>query len=108
MKFDLPEDLLKRSEEADSLQNYLLKRYEQIPLKPFTLNINAEWGYGKTYFLQQLANKCGISRVTLGKVERGELGNTSVKTLDIILASLGLEIEFKTIRGFGLPNLDEL
>jgi hypothetical protein len=36
------------------------------------------------------------------------LGNTSVKTLDIILASLGLELEFKTIRGFGLPNLDEL
>ena len=57
---------------------------------------------------EQLASKCGISRVTLGKVERGELGNTSVKTLDIILASLGLEIEFKTIRGFGLPNLDEL
>jgi transcriptional regulator with XRE-family HTH domain len=57
---------------------------------------------------EQLALKCGISRVTLGKVERGELGNTSVKTLDIILASLGLEIEFKTIRGFGLPNLDEL
>ena len=57
---------------------------------------------------EQLANKCGISRVTLGKVERGELGNTSVKTLDIILASLGLEIEFKTIRGFGMPSLDEL
>ena len=57
---------------------------------------------------EQLATKCGISRVTLGKVERGELGNTFVKTLDIILASLGLEIEFKTIRGFGLPNLDEL
>ena len=57
---------------------------------------------------EQLASKCGISRVTLGKVERGELGNTSVKTLDIILASLGLELEFKTIRGFGLPTLDEL
>ena len=57
---------------------------------------------------EQLAVKCGISRVTLGKVERGELGNTSVKTLDIILASLGLEMEFKTIQGFGLPNLDEL
>ena len=56
---------------------------------------------------EQLASKCGISRVTLGKVECGEWGNTSVKTLDIILASLGLEIEFKTIRGFGLPILDE-
>lgn len=57
---------------------------------------------------EQLATKCGISRVTLGKVERGELGNTSVKTLDIILFSLGNEIEFKTTQGFGLPNLDEL
>ena len=57
---------------------------------------------------EQLATKCGISRVTLGKVERGELGNTSVKTLDIILASLSLEIEFKAIQGFGLPTLDEL
>ena len=57
---------------------------------------------------EELSKICGISRVTLGKVERGELGNTSVKTLDIILASLGLEIEIKTIQGFGLPNLDEL
>ena len=57
---------------------------------------------------EQLASKCGISRVILGKVERGELGNTSVKTLDIILFSLGLEIEFKTINNFGLSSLDEL
>lgn len=57
---------------------------------------------------EQLATKCGISRVTLGKVERGELGNTSVKTLDIILSSLNKEIEFKTIQGFGIPTLDEL
>ncbi len=57
---------------------------------------------------EQLASKCGISRVTLGKVEHGELGNTSVKTLNIILFSLGLEIEFKTINNFGLSSLDEL
>ena len=57
---------------------------------------------------EELASKCGISRVTLGKVERGELGNTSVKALDIILFNLGLEIEFKTKQGFGLPSLDEL
>lgn len=56
----------------------------------------------------ELSKICGISRVTLGKVERGELGNTSVKTLDIILATLGFEIEFKTRKGFGLTNLDEL
>ncbi|GGD45814.1 hypothetical protein GCM10012288_20170 [Malaciobacter pacificus] len=57
---------------------------------------------------EELATKSGISRVTLGKVERGELGNTSVKTLDIILSNLNQEIEFKSNIGFGLPNLDEL
>ena len=57
---------------------------------------------------EELANICGISRVTLGKVEKGELGNTSVKTLDLILDSLGFEIEFKTKQNFGLPSLDEL
>ncbi|WP_121626743.1 helix-turn-helix domain-containing protein [Poseidonibacter antarcticus] len=57
---------------------------------------------------EELASNCGISRVTLGKIEQGKLGNTSVKTLDLVLAMLGLEIEFKTINNFGLPSLDEL
>ncbi len=57
---------------------------------------------------EDLANTCGISRVTLGKIEQGKLGNTSVKTLDLVLAKLGLELEFKTINNFGLPSLDEL
>lgn len=57
---------------------------------------------------EKLAIKSGISRVTLGKVERGELANTSVRTLDLLLANLGQEIEFKSIEGFGLTNLDEL
>ncbi|WP_062154802.1 helix-turn-helix domain-containing protein [Beggiatoa leptomitoformis] len=57
---------------------------------------------------EQLSTRCGISRVTLGKVERGELGNTSVKTLDLILFNLGYEIEFKSNQGFGLPTLDEI
>ncbi len=57
---------------------------------------------------EDLANTCGISRVTLGKIEQGKLGNTSVKTLDLVLAKLGLELEFKTMNNFGLPSLDEL
>ncbi len=57
---------------------------------------------------EELSSKCGISRVTLGKIERGEFGNTSVRTLDLILSSLGFEIEFKSISNFGLINLDEL
>ncbi len=57
---------------------------------------------------EDLANTCGISRVTLGKIEQGKLGNTSVKTLDLVLAKLGLELEFKTMNNFGLASLDEL
>ncbi len=56
---------------------------------------------------EQLAAQADISRVTLGKIERGEFGSVSVKTLDILLFNLGYEIEFKTLSGFGLPVLDE-
>ncbi len=57
---------------------------------------------------EDLAGKCGVSRVTLGKLERGEFGNVSVRTLDVILANLDYEIEFKRVSGFGLPSLDEI
>lgn len=57
---------------------------------------------------EELATLSGISRVTLGKVERGEFGNTSVRTLDIILSTLGFELDFKSNQGFGLPTLDEI
>ncbi len=56
---------------------------------------------------EQLAAQAGISRVTLGKIERGEFGSVSVRTLDTLLFNLGLEIEFKTLSGFGLPVLGE-
>ena len=52
-----------------------------------------------------LASLSGISRVTLGKVERGELGSVSVKTLDIIVSNLGYEIELQQSSGYGLPTL---
>jgi transcriptional regulator with XRE-family HTH domain len=58
---------------------------------------------------EELAKKADITRVTLGKLERGEVGNVSVKTLDVILSSLDQEIEFKPkVKGFGIPTLDEL
>lgn len=58
---------------------------------------------------EELAKKVGISRVTLGKLERGEVGTISIKTLDVILSTLGYEIEFvQKVEGFGIPTLDEL
>jgi transcriptional regulator with XRE-family HTH domain len=52
-----------------------------------------------------LANLSGISRVTLGKIERGELGTVSIKTLDLIASNLGYEIDLKVMGGYGLPSL---
>jgi len=56
---------------------------------------------------EELAQRAGISRVTLGKLERGQIGSISIKTLDIILGSLGYEIDLhkKVENSFGLPIL---
>lgn len=48
-------DLLNRKVEAEFLSTYLLKRFENNKDKPFVLNLNAEWGFGKTFFLKNLS-----------------------------------------------------
>lgn len=62
--------------------------------------------YGMTQL--ELSKKTGISRVTLGKLERGEVVGITVKTLDLLLNNFDLEIDFKSKQGFGLPTLDEI
>lgn len=48
----IEKDNLNRKEEAKFLVNYLTKRYEVKEEKDsFVLNVNAKWGYGKTFFL---------------------------------------------------------
>jgi hypothetical protein len=48
-------DSLNRKEEGQFLIDYLLKRYELNKETSFVLNLNAEWGFGKTYFLENIA-----------------------------------------------------
>ncbi len=43
---------------------------------------------------EQLSSISGISRVTLGKFERGQMASVSIKTLDTILNALDYEIDF--------------
>jgi hypothetical protein len=50
-------DLLNRKKEGDFLINYLINKYNDDKNKSFVLNINAEWGYGKTFFLNNIANE---------------------------------------------------
>ena len=58
---------------------------------------------------EQLSKLCGISRVTLGKLERGEVSSVSIKTLDLMLSALSYEIDFisNNSDSFGLPVLGE-
>jgi len=49
-----PKDLLNRQKEADFLRVYLVNRYKANKQSSFVLNVNAEWGFGKTYFLENL------------------------------------------------------
>lgn len=50
-------DSLNREEEGKFLLDYLLKYYAKNKNSSFVLNINAEWGYGKTYFLTNLSKE---------------------------------------------------
>ncbi len=54
-----------------------------------------------------LSKLAGINRVTLGKLERGEISSISIKTLDVILNALDYESDFKSnySDSFGLPVL---
>ena len=53
--------------------------------------------------------QAGIIRVTLGKLERGEIGTVSVRTPDLLLNALGYALDFRERKkGFGIPTLDEL
>lgn len=49
---------------------------------------------------QILANKTGISRATLSKLENGYIANVSIVTLDNILSILGYELELKVKNPF--------
>ncbi len=57
---------------------------------------------------EELGQKCGISRITLGRLERGEIASISLKTLDAILHALHFEICFAPERIVNLPTLDEI
>lgn len=54
-----PTDKLDRKESAEFLTSYLIKRYALASKRghadTFVLNIRADWGFGKTFFLQRWA-----------------------------------------------------
>ena len=49
------DDKLNRKDDAEYLSDYLINKYavskDQPHYSSFVLNVNAEWGFGKTYFL---------------------------------------------------------
>ena len=85
------------------IRRYLLKLYE---IGSRVKELRKEQGYTQ----EDIANKAGISRVTFGKFERGQMGVISIKTLDIILDTLNYEIDIKKQNSdsFGLTPLNEI
>ena len=54
---------------------------------------------------EKLSKLAGISRVTLGKIEKGTMGNVSLKSVDIILNALSYEFDIIYRNDFGLDSL---
>ncbi|MEA2018180.1 MAG: hypothetical protein U9N59_07005 [Campylobacterota bacterium] len=46
--------------------------------------------------------------MTLGKLERAEITNISLKTLDLLLNNLGYEIDFIKKNNLGILTLDQI
>ncbi|HIC45107.1 MAG TPA: XRE family transcriptional regulator [Sulfurimonas sp.] len=59
---------------------------------------------------EALAELAGISRVTLGKLERGDTISITMNTLYILLDCLSYEfiIQAKESNSFGLTSLDQI
>ena len=53
-----------------------------------------------------LADLAGISRVTYGRLERGEIATVSIKTIDNVLSALDYEIDIKAKEAYGIPVLE--
>jgi len=47
-------DKLNRKQEADYLTNYIDRKYQVDGASSLSINLNATWGYGKTFFLKNL------------------------------------------------------
>jgi transcriptional regulator with XRE-family HTH domain len=45
--------------------------------------------------LQEVAAKCGVSSLTISKLEKGQLDNSSLGTLNSISSVLGLQINIR-------------
>lgn len=47
------DDKLDRASESLYIIKYIKKKYEVKPKQSYVMNINGEWGFGKTYFMQK-------------------------------------------------------
>jgi hypothetical protein len=51
IEIQLKDDLLGRSSDATFLTNYLISQSQKVTKKSFVVNVNAKWGYGKTFLI---------------------------------------------------------
>lgn len=58
----------------------IIKRQRETTINPET---------GKPFTQEEVADKAGLARETIGKVERGEITNTGIETIGQIAHALG-------------------
>lgn len=82
------DDLLGRKEEAEFLLKFLRGRVSELPEggRHFVLNVNADWGHGKTFFLDRLAKKLQSEGHIVARVDAWETDYASDPILPVMAA----------------------
>ncbi|KZK93724.1 MULTISPECIES: P-loop NTPase fold protein [unclassified Pseudovibrio] len=83
-------DLLQRYNDAEFLKNFLLKQREvqaqRSQLGAYVLNINASWGYGKTFFLSSFAEQLSEQEYLVARVNAWADDNSEDPLLTVLSA----------------------
>lgn len=83
-------DLLNRHEDAQFLKTYLLQQPEKQKKLGYTgsyvLNVNAEWGYGKTFFLKTFAKQLRSEQYLVAEVNAWEDDHSEDPLLTVLFA----------------------
>lgn len=83
-------DLLNRHEDAQFLKAYLLQQPEKQKklghVGSYVLNVNAEWGYGKTFFLKIFAKQLRADNYLVAEVNAWEDDHSEDPLLTVLSA----------------------
>lgn len=89
------EDKLGRIDEARHLQTFLINKYRKESSVPFVLNIDSNWGHGKTFFITRFANQlrqCGYPVVIFDAWKNDFSDEALLSFISAVCNSLDIEV----------------